>query len=112
MQSVKILIYFKKKKEKKKIVPGLTFSFLWGTTARCLLQVHKTLIQRTSKLEIHSIEFYKLPFYLLDRNRLRVADLGVAGGGRPGPLAKADDRKVEKYRPLPSRTGLRIGGGV
>lgn len=49
---------------------------------------------------------------LLERNRLRVADLGVAGGGRPGPLAAADDKKVEKYRPEPSRTGLRIGGGV
>lgn len=53
-------------------------------------------------------------FYLLERNRLRVADLGVAGGGRPCPLAAAaaEDRKVEKYRPEPSRTGLRIGGGV
>lgn len=34
--------------------------------------------------------------YVLERNRLRVADLGVAGGGRPWPLAAADDRKVEK----------------
>lgn len=56
--------------------------------------------------------FILIFFYLLERNRLRVADLGVAGGGRPCPLAAAEDRKVEKYRPEPSRTGLRIGGGV
>ncbi len=38
-------------------------------------------------------------FHLLERNRLRVADLGVAGGGRPWLLAAAaaaEDRKVEK----------------
>lgn len=36
-------------------------------------------------------------FDSLERNRLRVADLGVAGGGRPGPpAAAAEDRKVEK----------------
>lgn len=41
----------------------------------------------------------ELYFYLLERNRLRVADFGVAGGGRPGPLAAAaaaDDSRVEK----------------
>lgn len=33
----------------------------------------------------------------LERSRLRVADLGVAGGGRPWLLAAvAEDRKVEK----------------
>lgn len=35
-------------------------------------------------------------YYLLERNRLRVADLGVAGGGRPWVLAAAEERKVEK----------------
>lgn len=51
---------------------------------------------------------------LLDRNRLRVADFGVAGGCRLWPLAAAaaEDKNVEKYRPEPSLTGLRIGGGV
>lgn len=45
--------------------------------------------------------FYKLSLLffflnLLERNRLRVADLGVAGGGRPWLLAAAEDRNVEK----------------
>lgn len=51
----------------------------------------------------------------LERRRLRVADLGVAGGGRPDCVpatAAAADRMVEKYRPEPSLTGLRMGGGV
>lgn len=38
--------------------------------------------------------------HLLERNRLRVADLGVAGGGRPwlpAPAAEAaEDRNVAK----------------
>lgn len=37
--------------------------------------------------------------HLLERNRLRVADLGVAGGGRPWlpvPAAEAEDRNVAK----------------
>lgn len=44
-----------------------------------------------------SLLFFKLFFLnLLERNRLRVADLGVAGGGRPWLLAAAEDRNVEK----------------
>lgn len=44
---------------------------------------------------------------LLERSRLLVADLGVTGGS-----ADAVERKVEKYSPEPSLTGLRMGGGV
>lgn len=45
--------------------------------------------------------FYELSFlYLLERNRLRVADLGVAGGGRPWlpavAAAAVEDRNVAK----------------
>lgn len=49
---------------------------------------------------VNSGRFYELHlFYLLERSRLRVADLGVAGGGRPwlpAAAAAAEDRKVEK----------------
>ena len=38
----------------------------------------------------------RLFLHLLERNKLREADLGVAEGGMPGPLAAEDDRKVEK----------------
>lgn len=49
---------------------------------------------------------------LVERNRLRAADLGVGGGGRIWLVTAMLVRNVEKYSPEPSRTGDRMGGGV
>lgn len=38
--------------------------------------------------------------------------MGVGGRGRFWFPAAIEERKVEKYRPEPSRTGDRMGGGV
>lgn len=50
---------------------------------------------------------------LVERRRLLDAVLGVGGGsGRIWLLTAMLVRKVEKYSPVPSRTGDRMGGGV
>lgn len=73
---------------------GYYFQMLITTVQSFMLEVWFSLyILWTIQGGLRNLSLF---FHLLERNRLRVADLGVAGGGRPWLLAAAEDRKVEK----------------
>ena len=74
-------------------------SLIMSTCTVNTLQVITLTFKKMPQLRCpvdNSDRYFLYLFYSLERNRLRVADLGVIGGGRPWALAAADDRKVEK----------------